>query len=142
MGALRRIAEEHRGDNPPRGGLEMHEISIAASIQEILEREIAERCHGEIRGRVPSLTVRLGSLTGVEPEALSFAWEVTREKGSFPDAELEIETVPARAACDACGATFPLEGVNEQCTGCGSPSFHLVEGRELILTRIVWEEAD
>lgn len=118
----------------------MHEISIAASIQEILEREIAGRNQGVIRGRVPSLTVRLGSLTGVEPDGLSFAWEVTREKGSFPDAQLEIEAVPARVACDACGATFSLEGANEQCAACGSfsLSLRLVEGRELTLTRIVW----
>ncbi len=69
----------------------MHELSLAVSILEILECEIAQRSNGMPRGRVPSLTVRVGSLSGIEPEALSFAWDVARDQGSFPEAELLVE---------------------------------------------------
>ena len=118
----------------------MHELSLACSIQEILEQEIGRRCGGKPRGRVPSLTVRVGSMSGVEPEALSFAWDVTRELGPFPEARLEIEPVPARAVCGGCGESFLLEECGGECPACGSGPFRVVEGRELEVRRIVWEE--
>ena len=117
----------------------MHELSLAMSILEIVEQEIGQRCQGVPKGRVPSLTVRVGSMSGVEPEALSFAWEVTREQGPFPEAELRIETVAARAACDGCGADFFLREGEGCCGTCGPVGFHLVEGTEIEVTRIQWE---
>ena len=79
----------------------MHELSIACSILEIVEDEIKSRCNGSLRGRVPSLTVRIGSLSGVNSEALSFAWDVARERGPFPEADLQIERVEAEAVLRA-----------------------------------------
>ncbi len=117
----------------------MHELSLAMSILEIVEQEIGQRCGGTPRGRVPALTVRVGSLSGVEPEALSFAWEVAREQGSFPEAELVIERVAAKAACNQCGAPFLLEEGNGACAVCGPVAFHIVEGQGIEVTRIVWE---
>lgn len=117
----------------------MHELSLAMSILEIVEQEVGQRCQGMPKGRVPSLTVRVGSMSGVEPEALSFAWEVTREQGPFPEAELQIETVAAKAACDECGATFRLGDGEGRCEACGPVGFHLVQGTEIEVTRIQWE---
>ncbi|MBD3163321.1 MAG: hydrogenase maturation nickel metallochaperone HypA [Candidatus Eisenbacteria bacterium] len=118
----------------------MHELSLACSIQEIVEQEIGRRCGGKLRGRVPSLTVRVGSMSGVEPEALSFAWDVTREQGPFPEAHLEIEKIPARALCNRCSRAFLLEESNGECPSCGVCPFRIVEGRELEVRRIVWED--
>lgn len=119
----------------------MHELSLALSILEIVEQEVARRCNGSPRGRVPSLTVRLGKLSGVDPEALSFAWEVTRDRGPFPEAELRFEMVEARARCKVCGEVFLLEDGSGDCSACGAAPFELLEGRELEVRRIVWEDA-
>lgn len=117
----------------------MHELSLAMSIVEIVEQEIGQRCGGRPAGRVPSLTVRVGRLSGVEPEALSFAWEVAREQGSFPEAVLEIEIVATRAVCDLCGGAFLLGEGEGNCPACGPVGFHVVEGLEIEVTRIIWE---
>ncbi len=117
----------------------MHELSLAMSILEIVEQEIGQRCGGTPRGHVPTLTVRVGSLSGVEPEALSFAWEVAREQGSFPEAELLIEGVAAKAVCGQCGASFLLEEGDGACAVCGPVAFRIVEGQEIEVARIVWE---
>ena len=120
----------------------MHELSLAMSILEIVEQEIERRSGGTPKGRVPSLTVRVGSLSGVEPEVLSFAWEVAREQGAFRDAELVIESVAARAVCDRCGAAFLLGEGSGECAVCGPVGFRIVEGHEVEVTRIVWEIDD
>jgi hydrogenase nickel incorporation protein HypA/HybF len=120
----------------------MHELSLAMSILEIVETEIEQRAGGTPKGRVPSLTVRVGALSGVEPEALSFAWEVAREQGPFRDAALVIELVAAKAACDRCGAGFLLAEGSGECAVCGPVGFRVVEGHEVEVTRIVWEIDD
>lgn len=117
----------------------MHELSLAMSILEIVEQEIEGRARGANKGRVPSLTVRIGSLSGVEPEALSFAWEVARGQGPCRDAALLIERVPAKAVCDRCGVAFPLDEGDGECASCGPIGFRVVEGQEVEVTRIVWE---
>jgi hydrogenase nickel incorporation protein HypA/HybF len=117
----------------------MHELSLVMSILEIVEQEIGQRCGGSPRGRVPSLTVRVGSLSGVEPEALSFAWDVAREQGSFPEAELRIEKIEAKAVCNDCGGAFFLGEGGGECGACGPVGFRVIEGQELEVTQILWE---
>lgn len=120
----------------------MHELSIACSILEIVEEEIKSRCNGSLRGRVPSLTVRIGSLSGVNSEALSFAWDVARERGPFPEADLQIERVEAEAVCLECGVTFCLEDGTIDCPQCGPAPFDLKGGRELEVRQIIWEDEE
>ena len=120
----------------------MHELSLALSILEIVEQEIGQRCGGRPHGRVESVLVRVGKMSSVEPEALAFAWEVIREQSPFPEAELRIETVRARAECGVCASSFFLDGGEGQCAACGPVAFRLIEGRELEVRRIVWEPAE
>ena len=68
------------------------------------------------RGRpLAALRVRVGALSGVEPDALAFAFEA-----AAPDARLDVETVPATRQCDACSAVFPFPGNGPACPACGS----------------------
>jgi hydrogenase nickel incorporation protein HypA/HybF len=120
----------------------VHELGIACSILEIVGQEIAGRCGGRPGGRVERVTVRAGQLSSIEPEALAFAWEVARAQTPCRDAELEIEIVPARAECEGCGGRFLLNEGEGQCGACGSVPFHVVEGRELTVSRIVWEPVE
>jgi len=120
----------------------MHEFGIALSILDLLSEEIGRRSGGSPKGRVPSLTVRVGSFSGVEPEALSFAWDVAREQGPFPEAKLHLETHPARAACSQCGAEFELGRGEGSCERCGPAGFRLGDGREIELRQIVWVPED
>ncbi|MBM3286389.1 MAG: hydrogenase maturation nickel metallochaperone HypA [Candidatus Eisenbacteria bacterium] len=115
----------------------MHELSLAISIREIVEQEVARHCRGAAVGRVPSVTVRIGSLSCVEPEALSFAWEVARGDETLRETALQIEVTPARALCDGCGGSFTLGHGEGQCPACGPARFSLIEGREIEVRRIV-----
>jgi hydrogenase nickel incorporation protein HypA/HybF len=125
----------------PAGG-DVHELGIACSILEIVEQEIEGRCGDGPRGKVGSVTVLVGQLSSVEPEALSFAWEVARSATICEGTELEIQVVPARAECGTCGCVFGLDDGRGQCDACGPGPFRIVEGRELTVARIVWEPAE
>jgi len=67
----------------------MHELSIAMSILDAAEEE-AEN-HGG--GRVAAIYLKIGSLSGVAPDALLAAYELARENTGMSDCRLVIEEV-------------------------------------------------
>lgn len=116
----------------------MHELSIAASILETVEGEIASRSGGVPRGSVCEVALRIGRMSGIEPEALSFAWEVARRGTICDSAELVLDLVPVVASCSVCGGSFPLEDGGGECPTCGSAPFTIVGGREIEIRRVMW----
>jgi hydrogenase nickel incorporation protein HypA/HybF len=67
----------------------MHELSIAMSILDAAEEE-AEN-HGG--ARVAAIYLKIGSLSGVVPDALLAAYELARENTDMSDCRLVIEEV-------------------------------------------------
>ncbi|MFI9808703.1 hydrogenase maturation nickel metallochaperone HypA [Streptomyces sp. NPDC052301] len=111
----------------------MHELSIATAIVEQAE-EIA-RADGA--DGVSSVTVRVGELSGVVPDALDFAFEVVREGTALATARLVVEQVAARAWCEPCTEEFAV-GMPPffWCPRCDRPSQELRSGRELEITGV------
>lgn len=114
----------------------MHELSIALSILEIVEQEAAPYREGTEAPVVEAVTVQIGRLSGIEPEALSFAWDVARAGTVADGSELRIEMVAARARCEGCGMDFDLDGGRGSCGRCGPVGFRIVEGREMLVRGI------
>jgi hydrogenase nickel incorporation protein HypA/HybF len=105
----------------------MHETGIAAEILNIAEREAARRG----AAAVASVTVRVGDLSGVAPEALAFAFEALCEGTAAAGARLTIERVAVRALCPACGLeSMPETDLVLWCAGCGAV-LEVVAGQEL-----------
>lgn len=105
----------------------MHELSVATSVVETLTRELADH-----RGRVVSVRLRIGELSGVVPDALRFAWEIACRETRFDGSSLVVENVQVRAWCDACGCDQELPGVTAMlCPVCGEPVSRVITGREL-----------
>lgn len=111
----------------------MHELSIATAIVEQAE-EIA-RADGA--DRVTAVTVRVGELAGVVPDALHFAFEVARDGTALAGADLVVEEVTARAWCGGCAEEFAV-GMPPffWCPRCDRPSQELRSGRELEITGV------
>ena len=65
----------------------MHELSIALSIIEGVEEELARHTHS----RVTAVHLRLGPLSGVVKDALLFSWDVACEGTPLEGAALQIE---------------------------------------------------
>lgn len=105
----------------------MHETGIAAEILSIAEREAARRG----AAGVASVTVSVGDLSGVAPEALAFAFEALCEGAGAAGVRLTIERVPVRARCPACGReSKPETDLVLWCAECGAV-LDVVAGQEL-----------
>jgi hydrogenase nickel incorporation protein HypA/HybF len=111
----------------------VHELSIATAIVEQAER--LARADGA--DRVSAVTVRVGELAGVVPDALHFAFEVARDGTALAGARLEVEAVPALAWCGGCAEEFAV-GMPPffWCPHCDRPSQELRSGRELEITGV------
>lgn len=105
----------------------MHELGITQSIVEIAERTANE----QQANKVLSVTVEVGSLSGVVPEALEFCFEACSNGTLLEGSQLLIEQVRARARCLDCGREFLLAELLACCPDCNSAAGELLSGEEL-----------
>ncbi|MEW2250926.1 hydrogenase maturation nickel metallochaperone HypA [Streptomyces sp. NPDC014776] len=111
----------------------MHELSIATAIVE----QAGQIARADGADGVVSVTVRVGELAGVVPDALHFAFEVARDGTALAAARLVVEQVPAHAWCGECAEEFAV-GMPPffWCPRCDRPSRELRRGRELEITGV------
>lgn len=88
------------------------------------------------------MRVRIGRFSGVQPEALRFAWEVLRAGTLSSAAVLEIEEVPIRLCCRTCECEYVADPDDLTCPLCESLDFELLSGREMDLVSIQGEKQD
>jgi hydrogenase nickel incorporation protein HypA/HybF len=101
----------------------MHELALAESIVGV----VCERADGRLVRRV---TVRIGALTAVVPDAIRFCFDLAVEGTVADGAELAIEHRPGAARCRTCGLDVRLEDPILLCP-CGSADLEVTGGREL-----------
>jgi hydrogenase nickel incorporation protein HypA/HybF len=107
----------------------MHELSIGEAIVDA----VADRAAGR---KVLAVSIRVGHFRQVVPEALTFAWEMLTATTDLDGAALQIEFVPAVAACGACGDRTTLDAPVLACASCGSRAVTLQSGDELLLVSV------
>lgn len=111
----------------------MHELGIAESALQLA----LDRARAEGAARVTRIEIRVGALSGVDLEALQFAFTAILPGTAAEGAALQIDPVPAVAYCAACQQDFPLEEhFFCECPKCGRPSAVIKQGRELDLVRL------
>ena len=111
----------------------MHEYSI---VQALLERVAAEARMRRATS-VHRLSIRIGELSGVEPDLLSTAYATFRERTICEHAELDVHVVTAQWECPGCGRAI-ARGDLLKCGVCGMPA-RLAAGDEIMLDRIEME---
>jgi hydrogenase nickel incorporation protein HypA/HybF len=111
----------------------MHELGIAtAALEQVLTRARQAGAH-----RVTRIGLRIGALSGVNPDALQFAFTAILPGTAADGAAIAIDRVPVVAHCAACQADFsPDEDDLCLCPRCGRPSTAFKQGRELELSRL------
>lgn len=112
----------------------MHELSIAQSLLE----SVRAQAGAHPGARVTKVGIRVGELSGVEPDALQFSFEVIVRETEFRDAVLDIERVPLRQHCEACGRDAAVVEFTLVCPDCGA-STRAVAGDELQMTYLELE---
>jgi hydrogenase nickel incorporation protein HypA/HybF len=105
----------------------MHELSIALSMIEQIEEEKAK--HGG--GRVETVYVRIGVLSGVDVQALRFAYDLAREGTALAVSRLQIEPIPLLVYCPQCATTHSPDPQHIACPRCLTPAQKILMGKEL-----------
>jgi hydrogenase nickel incorporation protein HypA/HybF len=111
----------------------MHELSIAMSLVEVAVEEL-ERQGG---GRIETVHVKVGTLSGVVKEALLSAYELACEQSPLAGSRLLIQDVPIEVFCPHCRCGREVESMQDiRCWVCGTRSAQVVRGRELELVAL------
>ncbi len=114
----------------------MHELAIAQAILD-RARAASERNGG---GRVTKIGLRIGEISGVEADALSFGIEALAKGTPLDGVTLEIDQPRRRLRCAGCATEFAPDGFAVACPACGTPSGELIAGSELDVTYIELED--
>ena len=113
----------------------MHELSLVASVFDILEEKARE--HGA--SRVTKIVLKVGVMSGVVPDLLESAFDSYTKGTLAEEARLEIVRVPVKLRCPDCGGETAREDTDFSCAACGSRRVEIVAGRELVVETIELE---
>ncbi len=109
----------------------MHELSVCQA----LLTQVAQIARKEGSDAVACITIRVGPLSGVEPEQLRRVFAAMRA-GPAAAADLVIETAEVVVRCLAC-ASESMTRVNRLvCATCGGFRTRVIAGDELQLRRV------
>ena len=107
----------------------MHEFSIVEGLLQVAMEHAGARS----ATRIHSITMRIGALSGVVPDALTFAFEALSKGTPAEGARLVVEEVPVTCYCPACEREFAAELGSYHCPGCDRISAEVRHGREMDL---------
>ena len=106
----------------------MHELGIAASILECVQKE-AERHPG---ARISKVGVKVGELAGVDVDALQFGFECIVKETEWEGLVLEVESDPTSAAAARnASMNFAWPTTIRECPQCGEFATQCISGEEL-----------
>ncbi|MCW2315238.1 hydrogenase nickel incorporation protein HypA/HybF [Rhodoblastus acidophilus] len=105
----------------------MHEMSLTEGVVEILVEE------GRKQGfaKVKTVWLEIGELSGVEPEAMLFCFDVVARGTLAEGAKLEIVRTPGAGWCLDCAKTVALGERFGQCPECGQYHVQMTSGDEM-----------
>jgi len=115
----------------------MHELGIAHSVLEAV-REEAARYPGAVPVKV---AVRIGELSGVNADALSFGFDALKAETEWASLELEIQTVPREQRCLECGTVFRVVDYDFVCPSCSSVRTECIGGDQMELAYLELDES-
>jgi hydrogenase nickel incorporation protein HypA/HybF len=106
----------------------MHELAITRNIVAIVSEAAGDR-------RVRCVTLDVGRLSGVMPDAIAFCFEAAAEGTTVEGAKLDIRLIDGRARCEDCGSGFEVETIFAPCP-CGSRRVVRLAGEELLVRTV------
>jgi hydrogenase nickel incorporation protein HypA/HybF len=101
----------------------MHELGLTQHVVAIVGERAAF-------ARVKRVTLEIGKLSAVLPEAIRFCFDLCTEGTPLEGAALEILEIEGRGRCEACGALLALDQLYGLCR-CGSTRIQCISGTEL-----------
>jgi len=111
----------------------MHEMSIVVSIIEIAESE-AKKNNAQ---KITKLELDIGTVSGIELDALNFAFESIKNETMLKYAKIIINNIEAKSKCEECDYEFNTEYVYSLCPKCNSYKTNVIQGKEMKVKSIL-----
>ena len=107
----------------------MHELSIAMGIVDIAQKEI-DKVNAK---KVDVIELEIGTLAGIEFDALDFVWPSAVKGTVLQNAIKRITVVHGQAKCLDCDTIFELNNMYDACPNCKSYLKGILKGKELLV---------
>ncbi len=111
----------------------MHELSLVLNIIDIAEEEM-KKANAHC---VEAIELEVGSMSGVEIDALSFSWDAAVKDTVLENADCTINQVQAIAKCCHCGCEYCVHEPYEPCPACNEVLVEYLKGKELRVKSLV-----
>lgn len=110
----------------------MHEMSIAQSLISVIREEMLKHHAKTLR----SVRLKVGQLTAIVPESLSFCFEVITTGTELEGARLIMDVIPLKGSCDDCKSEFEIKDYAFVCPSCNSTKIKTIAGQDLSIAEI------
>lgn len=110
----------------------MHELSVCIALLEQVERIAKERS----ASNVARIVIKLGPLSGVEPELLLRSYPIAASGTVAEHAELAIDRTAVVVRCSQCNSETAALPNRLLCGECGDFRTRIVSGDEMILQSV------
>lgn len=110
----------------------MHELSVCQALIGQVQDVVREHRAAAVK----TVNVRIGPLSGVEPDLLAQAFPLAAAGTVAEAARLVIESLPIRVRCEKCGAETAAAANRLVCGACGDWHTRLVSGDEMLLASV------
>jgi len=113
----------------------MHEYSIVQSLLDLCEDNAGKN----EASKVTKVVIKIGVMSGVEPELLKTAFDTFKEKTICEEAEFIMNIQPIVVKCAKCLSESILQKVEYTCPDCQSMELDILDGEEMYLMQLELE---
>lgn len=113
----------------------MHEYSIVQSLINSCE----EHVEANDANKVTKLVVKIGVMSGVEPDLLQTAFDTFKEATVCHTAQFIINIQKIKILCNDCKAECELEKNEFLCPSCESSNIKILDGEDMFLMQLELE---
>jgi len=110
----------------------MHEYSIVQSLLDSCE----ENAKANDSTEVTKVVVKIGTMSGVEPDLLKSAFDTFKEDTMCENAEFVMNIQPIVIDCHKCLVKSELSSMEFCCPKCESVEFDIVDGEDMFLMQL------
>ena len=111
----------------------MHEISLLENVREIL----LDHAQTQNFSTIKKITLEIGKLSCVEPDALRFGFDVVMKDSLAEQAELILTEIEGMGICDKCKKQVIMETLYDPCIACGNPFVTVTQGSEMKIKDLI-----
>lgn len=113
----------------------MHEYSIVQSLIDSCEE------HAKVNdaSKVTKVVVKIGVMSGVEPDLLQIAFDTFKEDTICSEAQFIMNIQKVKISCRDCNSEKELEKNEYLCPSCKSENINIIDGEEMFLMQLELE---